>query len=76
VGRLLRERISLRGICPAVGVSIRWLMDFLVARFVAVPKQLYVQPVAASRSILIGGLAVEADELWSFVPKQANLHWV
>jgi IS1 family transposase len=35
-----------------------------------------VQPVAASRSVLIRCLAVEADELWSFVQKKANPHWV
>jgi insertion element IS1 protein InsB len=37
VARLLREKISLHGICRAVGVGIRWLMDFMVARFEALP---------------------------------------
>ena len=33
VERLLCEKISLHGICRAIGVSIRWLMDFMVACF-------------------------------------------
>ncbi len=32
VERLLRENISLRGLCCTLGVSMRWLMDFLVGR--------------------------------------------
>lgn len=76
VERLLCEKISLHGICRAIGVSIRWLMDFMVARFAAAPEHLHMQPVAASRNILIGCLAVEADEVWSFVQKKANPHWI
>jgi len=72
VERLLCEKISLHGICRAIGVSIRWLMDFMVSRFATAPEQLHVQPVAASPNILIACLAVEADELWSFVQKKAN----
>jgi transposase-like protein len=30
---LLLERISLRGICRAVGVGLRWLLQFMVERF-------------------------------------------
>jgi insertion element IS1 protein InsB len=76
VERLLCEKISLHGICRVIGVSIRWLMDFMLARFVTVPEHLHVQLVAASREVLIGCLEVEADELWSFVQKKANPHWV
>src|ERR1044071_8558151 len=76
VERLLCEKISLHGICRALGVSIRWLMDFMVARFAAVPEHLYVQPLATSCEVLIGCLEVEADELWSFVQQKANPHWV
>ena len=76
VERLLCEKISLHGICRAVGVSIRWLMGFIVARFAALPDHLHVLPVAAPREVLIGRLEVEADEMWSFVAKKANKHWV
>jgi hypothetical protein len=40
---LLRERISLRGICRAVGVSLTWLLRFMVERFAACPEHLHVQ---------------------------------
>src|SRR5262249_20576754 len=52
VERLLCEKISLHGICRTIGVSIRWLMDFMVACFAAVPEHLQVQPVASSREVL------------------------
>ena len=76
VERLLCEKISLHGICRAVGVSIRWLMGFIAARFAALPDHLPVRPVAAPREVLMGGLEVEADEMWSFVKKKANKQWV
>ena len=76
--RLLCEKISLRGTCRALRVSLRWLLHFMVARLAAAPKHLHVQPVAASRGILISCLAVEAAELWSFVQRKTNPHrlWI
>ena len=76
VARLLCEKISLHGMCRAVGVSLRWLMGFLVARCAALPDPLHVLPVAAPREVIIGRLEVEADEMWSFVAKKANKEWV
>jgi insertion element IS1 protein InsB len=76
VERVLCEKISLRGICRALRVSIRWLMDFMVACFAAVPEHLHVRPVASSGEVLLGCLEVEADELWSFVQKKANMQWL
>ncbi len=52
VQRLLREKISLHGICRAMGVSIRWLMDFMVACFAAVPEHMPLQPVASPRDVI------------------------
>ena len=72
VERLLCEKISLHGICRAVGVSIRWLMRFLVTCFAALPDHLPGQPGASPRDVLIGPLEVEADEMWSFVKQKAN----
>jgi len=76
VERLLCEKISLHGICRAVGVSIRWLMDFMITRFKALPDHLHVQPVTSPREVIIGRLDVEADEMWSFVKQKANKQWV
>jgi transposase-like protein len=50
VERLLCEKISLHSICRAVGVSLRWLMDFIVARFAALPDHLHVLPVVTPRA--------------------------
>ena len=72
IERLLVERISLRGICRAVGVTLKWLLSFLVQCFEALPNHLHVQPVACTRDVLRQRLEVEADELASFVQKKAN----
>jgi insertion element IS1 protein InsB len=76
VERLLREKISLHGICRAVGVSIRWLMDFMVARFKALPDHLHVQPVAMDRqtrqiiAFHVGDRSRDsAQQLWANLPE-------
>jgi insertion element IS1 protein InsB len=66
IERLLLERISLRGICRAVGVGLKWLLGFLVQCFEALPEHLHVQPVACNHNVMIQRLAVEADEMSSF----------
>src|ERR671939_433196 len=76
IERLLVERISLRGICRAVGVTLKWLLGFLVQCFEALPDHLHVQPVSCQHDVLIQRLEVEADELASFVQKKANKQWV
>jgi transposase-like protein len=43
IEHLLRERISLRGICRAVGVSLTWLLHFIVERFAACPDDLHIR---------------------------------
>ena len=76
IERLRVERISLRGICRAVGVTLKWLLGFLVHCCEALPDHLHVQPVSCTRDVLIQRLEVEADELASFVQKKANKQWV
>src|SRR5262245_14503484 len=76
IERLLLERISLRGICRAVGVTLKWLLGFLVQCFAALPDHLHVQPVSCRRDVLIQRLEVEADALASFVQKKADKPWV
>src|SRR5712692_9524283 len=76
IERLLLERISLRGICRAVGVGLRWLLHFMVERFAAAPAHLYVQPTAGPQAVILHRLEAEVDELWSFVGKKANRQWV
>ena len=38
IERLLLARISLRGICRAVGVGLQWLLQFMATRFQAAPE--------------------------------------
>jgi insertion element IS1 protein InsB len=73
---LLVERISLRGICRAVGVTLKWLLGFLVQCFAALPDHLHVHPISCTRDVLSQRLAVEADALASFVQKKAHKPWV
>jgi IS1 family transposase len=76
IERLLLERISLRGICRAVGVGLKWLLGFLVQCFEALPEHLHVQPVTCNHNVMIQRLEVEADEMSSFVQKKANKQWI
>ena len=76
IERLLVERISLRGICRAVGVTLKWLLGFLVQCFEALPDHLHVQPVTCTQNVMIQRLEVEADEMASFVQKKANKQWI
>jgi insertion element IS1 protein InsB len=76
IEQLLRERISLRGICRAVGVSLTWLLHFLVECFTACPDHLHIQLPAQPGEVVLSRLEVEADEMWSFVHKKANKQWI
>ena len=76
VEHLLRERVSLRGICRTVGVSLTWLLHFMVECFTACPEDLHVQLPARPTSVVLSRLEAEADEMWSFVQKKANKQWV
>jgi insertion element IS1 protein InsB len=76
IARLLLERISLRGICRAVGVGLQWLLRFMVARFQAAPEHLYVESPSSTPAVIVQRLEAEVDELWRFVGKKANRQWV
>src|SRR5262244_3745878 len=76
IARLLLERISLRGICRVIGVGLRWLLSFMGERFTAAPDDLYLRSTAGTQSVILHRLEAEVDELWSFVGRKANRHWV
>jgi insertion element IS1 protein InsB len=76
IEHLLRERISLRGICRAAGVSLTWLLRFMVERFAACPEHLHVQLPVSPTDVVIRQLEAEADEMWSFVGKRVNKQWI
>jgi len=77
VQKLLLERVSLRGICRVLCVSLVWLLKFMVEVYEQLPDDLYVQPLTTARGRLhLLCLEAEADELWSFVGSKANKQWV
>src|SRR5512132_4066153 len=76
IEHLLVERISLRGICRTVGVTLKWLVGFLVQCFEALPDHLNVEPVSRTQDVVIQRLEVEADEMQSFVKKKENKQWI
>jgi insertion element IS1 protein InsB len=77
VKKLLLERVSLRGICRVLSISLAWLLDFIVEVYEQLPDDLYVQPVTTpQRRLQLLCLEAEADETWSFVRKRANKRWV
>jgi IS1 family transposase len=76
IEHLLCEHISLRGICWAVGVSLTWLLYFMVERFAACPDHFHVQQPASPTDVVLRQLEAEADEMWSFVQKKANKQWI
>jgi len=76
IERLLRERISLRGICRVVGVGLKWLLGFLVTCFEALPDHLHVQSITCTQDVMMQRLEVEANEMASFVQKKVNKQWI
>jgi len=76
IEHLLCERISLRGFCRAVGVSLTWLLHFMVERFAACPDHLHAQLPVNLTHVVLRRLEAEADEMWSFVKKKAHKQWL
>jgi insertion element IS1 protein InsB len=66
------ERLSLRGICRAVGVSLTWLLHFMVECFASCPAHLHARLPASPAKVWVYKLDAEADEMWSFVQKKTN----
>jgi IS1 family transposase len=76
VKRLLAERLSLRGVCRAVQVSLGWLVGFVVECYEAAPDDLNVRLPQQPDGVIVQRLVVEADEAWSFVGKKATPQWL
>ena len=64
IEQLLCERVSLRGICRVVGVSLTWLFHFMVECFTACPDHLHLQLPARPTVVVMSRLEAEADEMW------------
>ena len=76
IRKLLIERIPLRGICRVEGVSLRWLIGFMVDLYDQLPDDLNFGVKTESEELIIYTLESEIDEMLSFVGKKANKQWV
>ena len=76
IGKLLLERIPLRGICRVEGVSLRWLLAFMVSLYEQLPDDLNFQVEAEAEELIIYTLESEIDEMLSFVGKKASKQWI
>jgi len=76
--RALKERLSLRGICRIVGVSLTWLCEFAAKTWAKTPSDLGITPQMykkrKSKALKITGL--QLDEAWSFVGCKSNKAWI
>ena len=76
IRKLLLERIPLRGICRVEGVSLRWLLAFMVDLYDKLPEDLNFGVKAFAEELMIYTLESEIDEMLSFVSKKANKQWI
>jgi len=78
IKKALLERNSLRGICRIFDVSLMWLLAFVAGLYAVLPADLGInlQNVGGSDAVSLYTLAVEADEIWSFVAKKNNKQWI
>jgi transposase-like protein len=71
----LNERLSLRGICRVFSVSLSWLMKHIKELFSSLPSELGSWIPDENHATKGSSIAVEADELWSFVGSKENQKW-
>jgi len=76
IKRLLAERISLRGICRVMEVSLQWLLSFIVKLYAELPDDLNFQSGEEIDEIILYSLEAEVDEMWSFVGDKDNKQWI
>lgn len=70
IRRLLRERISLRGICRVMEVSLMWLLEYFVKIAGDVPSDMGIMKPKKSE------IAIEIDEMQSFVGNKSDKVWI
>jgi insertion element IS1 protein InsB len=70
------ERIPLRGICRTEGVSLRWLLGFMVDLYDKLPDDFFFQVKGEAEELMIYTLETEIDEMLSFVGKKQNKQWI
>ena len=76
IRKLLLERIPLRGICRVEGVSLRWLLGFMVDLYDHLPNDFFFQVKGEAEELMIYTLESEIDEMLSFVGNRTNKQWI
>jgi transposase-like protein len=75
IKQLLLERLSLRGICRVMAISLGWLLKFMSQIYKELPEDLNVKVIHRNKLILFN-LEAEADEMWRFVGNKENKKWI
>jgi hypothetical protein len=82
LNKLLGERLSLRGICRVLNLSLSWLIIYIKLIYNALADNLNFMPIINKKSSfnnirlkLIENEA-ENDEMWSFVGNKKNKKWI
>ncbi len=70
IKKLLLERISLRGICRVMRVSLVWLLAFFREVTNQIPADMGVVKPEKSK------IDIEIDEMWSYVGENSNKVWI
>ena len=64
--KLLLERISLRGICRVIGISLSWLLFYLKKLYASQSDDLNYR-LPKKHQVILQLIDCELDEMWSFV---------
>ena len=75
IEKLLLERISLRGICRVLGISLSWLLLYIKKLYNKQADDLNYRPPKKG-AIVLQLIDCELDEMWSFVHKKSNKQWI
>lgn len=70
IDRLLLEKIPLAGIARVCDVSESWLQNYVNHIYERVPREVRVSSKQRGR------LAIQCDEMWSFVTSKGNKQWI
>ena len=80
IKRLLLERISLRGICRVMNISMTWLLQYIKEIYDELPDDLNchinLKKVKHNDRYYIKMAQNEVDELWSWVKKRDNVFYI
>lgn len=78
--RALLERVSLRGICRILDISLSWLLCYVAKKYGCVPRDLGFryepEKVRVGDRVYIKLVDCQADELWSFVYRRKDVKYI